>query len=236
MITVIIPAYNESARIAATVTASSSVAGVNRVIVVDDGSTDATSDEAKRAGADVVRLAENRGKAAAMEQGFHEAADSDQSVGAATTLVFLDADLESTAQYLGVLAAPVQSGEADMTVATLPKQSTSGGGRGFVVRLANDGIRQATGWNASQPLSGQRAVKTAAFRSALPLAPGWGVEVGMTIDLLNRGFRLLEVEVPFHHRVSGKDWRAQIHRGKQFLGVWRALRARGVGPRFPVPR
>ena len=239
MITVIIPAYNESARIAATVTAASSVAGVSRVIVVDDGSADTTTDEAQRAGAEVVRLADNRGKAAAMEQGFQAAvADDqpdDQPDDRANVLVFLDADLESTAKHLGTLVEPVQSGEADMTVATLPRQSTSGGGHGFVVRLAHDGIQQATGWEASQPLSGQRAVSAAAFRSALPLATGWGVEVGLTIDLLNRGFRLMEVEVPFHHRVSGKDWRAQVHRGRQFLGVWRALRARGVGPRFPLP-
>jgi len=236
VITVIIPAYNESARIAATVTAASSVAGVSRVIVVDDGSADTTSEEAQRAGAEVVRLADNRGKAAAMEQGFQAAVPSNQPDDRANVLVFLDADLESTAKHLGTLAEPVQSGEADMTVATLPKQSTSGGGHGFVVRLARDGIHQATGWQASQPLSGQRAVSPAAFRSALPLATGWGVEVGLTIDLLNRGFRLKEVEVPFHHRVSGKDWRAQVHRGRQFLGVWRALRARGVGPRFPLPR
>jgi len=236
VITVIIPAYNESSRIFATVTAAASVAGVGRVIVVDDGSTDTTSEEARRAGAEVVKLDDNRGKAAAMEQGFHRAAPGDQPDKHANVLVFLDADLESTAKHLGTLAAPVQVGEADMTVATLPRQSTSGGGHGFVVRLARDGIRQATGWEATQPLSGQRAVSATAFRSALPLATGWGVEVGLTIDLLNRGFHLLEVEIPFHHRVSGKDWRAQLHRGKQFLGVWRALRARGVGPRFPVPR
>lgn len=236
VITVIIPAYNESARIAATVTAAASVAGVNRVIVVDDGSTDTTSQVARDAGAEVVGLAENGGKAAAMEHGFQAVASDDGSVEQANVLVFLDADLESTARHLGQLAAPVLSDEADMTVATLPQQMTSGGGRGFVVRLAHDGIRQATGWGATQPLSGQRAVSAPAFRAALPLAAGWGVEVGMTIDLLNRGFRLMEVEVPFHHRVSGKDWRAQLHRGRQFLGVWRALRARGVGPRFPMPR
>jgi glycosyltransferase involved in cell wall biosynthesis len=236
VITVIIPAYNESARIEATVTAAASVAGVSRVIVVDDGSTDRTSQVARDSGAQVVGLTKNEGKAAAMEYGFQAATSGGGSDEQVNVLVFVDADLESTAKHLGTLAAPVLSGEADMTVATLPQQLTSGGGRGFVVRLAHDGIRQATGWAATQPLSGQRAVSASAFRAALPLAAGWGVEVGMTIDLLNRGFRLMEVEVPFHHRVSGKDWRAQLHRGRQFFGVWRALRARSVGPRFPVPR
>lgn len=71
--------------------------------------------------------------------------------------------------------------------------------------------------------------------AALPLAPGWGVEVGLTIDLLRQGYRIREVEVPLHHRVTGADWRAQLHRGRQWLDVARALATRGVLPR-PVDR
>ena len=233
MITVIIPAYNESLRIAATVTAALSATGVSRVVVVDDGSSDSTAEVAADAGAEVVRLTANQGKARAMQHGFNLASPT---TGNGDVVVFLDADLEGTAVHLAGLVAPVLSGEADMSIATLPQQATSGGGHGFVVRLARDGVLQATGWQAKQPLSGQRAITSEAFRSAMPLSPGWGVEVGLTIDVLGRGFRVLEVEVPFHHRVSGRDWRAQIHRGRQFWGVWRALRARGVGRMLPVPR
>ena len=62
----------------------------------------------------------------------------------------------------------------------------------------------------------------------MPLAPGWGVEMGLTLDVLGRGFRVLEVGVPFHHRVSGRDWRAQIRRGRQFW-VFRKLRPAALG-------
>ncbi|MDR1799681.1 MAG: glycosyltransferase, partial [Bifidobacteriaceae bacterium] len=68
-VAVVIPAKNESARIAATVRAALTIPGVDLVLVVDDGSGDATGAFAREAGAVVVRHSHNRGKAAAMETG-----------------------------------------------------------------------------------------------------------------------------------------------------------------------
>ena len=51
--------------------------GVSRVIVVDDGSSDSTAQVASDAGAEVVRLADNQGKARAMEHGFNLASPTD---------------------------------------------------------------------------------------------------------------------------------------------------------------
>ena len=90
-----------------------------------------------------------------------------------------------------------------MTIATLPPQKTAGGGRGFVVRLARKGIEDLTGFEAKQPLSGMRCLSRAAFDSATPLARGWGVEVGLTVDVLLAGLRVEEVPCELHHRVSG---------------------------------
>ena len=78
----------------------------------------------------------------------------------------------------------------------------------------------------AQPLNGQRCLTRAAFEAARPLAPGWGAETGMTIDLLRMGLRVTEVEVPMAHRATGGDWRAQLHRARQFAGVAWALAAR----------
>jgi glycosyltransferase involved in cell wall biosynthesis len=89
---------------------------------------------------------------------------------------------------------------------------------------------RATGWRAEQPLSGQRCLTRAAFDAALPLAPGFGVEVGLSIDLLRKGFRVLEVEVELQHRVTGTDWAAQWHRAVQWKAVAAALSRRGVVP------
>lgn len=223
----VIPAKNEAARIAATVAAASRISHVDLVVVVDDGSSDATQPIAQAAGAVVIRHPRNRGKAAAMESGAAEVERLDDRTGAPPrALLFVDADLEDTAIETAALAAPVLSGEADMTVAVLPPQRQSGGGHGFVVRLAREGIRKATGFVAAQPLSGMRCLTREAYEAARPLAAGWGVEVGLTIDVLRGGYRLQEVPCDLHHRVTGKDLQAQLHRAAQYRDVARALAVR----------
>jgi glycosyltransferase involved in cell wall biosynthesis len=219
---VVIPAKNEAARIAATVTAAAGLPGVDLVIVVDDGSTDATGRLAEQAGATVVRHSRNRGKAAAMTSG----ADTVAAAGnPGRLMLFLDADLEASASAAAPLIEPVASGAADMTIATLPPQRTAGGGHGFVVRLSRRGIARATGFTPVQPLSGQRCLTQPAFAAARPLAYGFGVETALTIDLLRAGFRVVEVECGLHHRVTGADWAGQVHRLRQFLHVGLALAA-----------
>lgn len=226
----IIAAKDEAARIAATLAAVHRIAGVDLVIVVDDGSSDATARIAEEAGAVVVSHPGNRGKAAAMATGARIAADLERRepsvTGRARELLFIDADLEDSAANLAVLLGPVVSGEADMTIAVLPPQKTSGGGHGFVVRLARNGIERHTGWTSSQPLSGMRCLSREAFEASLPLAGGWGVEVGLTVDVLRAGFRVLEVPCDLHHRVTGSDWSGQLHRARQYRDVWLALAGR----------
>ncbi len=232
----VIPAKNEETRIGATVRSAALIDGVDLVVVVDDGSTDRTSAVASDAGAVVIAHSRNRGKAAAMESGAAavgaiEARES--RTDRPRVLLFLDGDLEETAGEARPLVTPVLEGTADMTIAVLPAQRTAGGGRGLVVDLARSGVERATGWTPTQPLSGQRCLTRAAFEAALPLAAGFGVETGLTIDLLRQGYRVVEVEVPFHHRVTGTDWQAQLHRGRQYADVMRALVTRGVRPALP---
>ena len=68
-----------------------------------------------------------------------------------------------------------------------------------------------------------RCLTRAAFDAASPLARGWGVEVGLTVDVLRAGLRVVEVPCELHHRVSGRDWRGQLHRARQYRDVWLAL-------------
>lgn len=231
-VAVVIPAKDEADRIAATVASAREIPGAGLVVVVDDGSTDDTGRRARTAGAEVVRHPRNRGKAAAMQTGVDEVSRLEASRGLPrhAAVLFVDGDLEGTAVNTGVLAAPVLAGDADATIAVLPPQSSPGGGRGFVVRLARDGIARATGWQATQPLSGMRCLSRPAFDAVRPLARGWGVETGMTIDLLRAGFRVVEVPCELHHRVTGTDWRAQLHRAGQYRDVALALALRGALP------
>ena len=233
----VVPCKDEGERIAATVAAVASLPQVGRVVVVDDGSTDDTARVAEAAGAEVVRHPRNRGKAAALESGVRrvrelERADAVSEPGAAwpAALLFVDGDLQETATNLGVLTAAVLDGTADMTIATLPAQVRAGGGRGLVVGLSRRGIERLTGFRAIQPLSGMRCLSPAAFDAASPLARGWGVETALTVDVLRAGFTVLEVPCDLQHRVSGSDWRGQLHRAGQYRDVWLALVRRGWRP------
>jgi glucosyl-3-phosphoglycerate synthase len=230
----IIPAKDEEQRIAATVTAARDLPGVEIVIVCDDGSGDRTSAYAAGAGAIVVSHTRNRGKAAAVESavnglGVIEQRDKRPEAG---SLLLLDADLSESATNCAPLISPVVKGEADLTIAVLPAQLTSEGaapgGFGLVVNTARRGIAELTGWTAQAPLSGQRCITRRAFELASPLAAGWGLEVGMTIDVLRAGLTVVEIEIELRHRATGTDVGAQLHRAAQLRDVTRALAARGL--------
>lgn len=212
MTAVVIPARDEAERVAATVAAARAIPGVTVVVVVDDGSSDDTGTVAQDAGALVVKHGRNRGKAAALTSGAQAVQDD--------VLLFLDADLGETAAEGVKLLAALHG--ADCVIGTLPK-APDAGGHGFVVRLARDAIAKRTGFTPEQPLSGQRAIRRAAFEAVLPLAHGFGVETAMTIDLLRHGFRVVEVPTEMAHRASTNSVRGTWHRAKQYVHVRRAL-------------
>ncbi len=226
-VAVVIAARNEADRIQATAAAAAGLAGVGLVVVVDDGSKDATAAIARQAGAAVMRHQGNQGKGAAMETGAEAVRLIDQREhrDRPRHLLFLDGDLGDTAARAAPLIAPVIAGTADMTIAVFAA-TVKLGGHGLVVGLSGAGIRRATGWQPKQPLNGQRCLTRAAFEAARPLAHGWGVETALTIDLLRQGLRITEVEVDLAHRATGTGLRAQLHRTHQLADVARALAAR----------
>lgn len=233
-VAVVIPAKDEADRIAETIRAVRRIQGICVVIVVDDGSLDATARIAAAEGAEVVRHARNHGKADAMMSGLGRLKGLVR-VGRAepeTAVLFVDADLAASAEAVGDLVRPVARGEADLTIATLPRQATEGGGFGLVVGLATRGIEELTGWAPAQPLSGMRCLSPRAIAAATPFARGWGVEVGMTIDVLDAGLTVLEVPCELHHRVTGRDWRSQVHRAAQYRDVALALGVRRLRRRL----
>jgi hypothetical protein len=226
-VAVVIPAKDESRRIAATVRAARAIPRVDLVLVVDDGSEDSTQHVARDAGAVVVRHSHNRGKAAAMETGAAVVAMRDTPDRPPRLLLFIDGDLGESAVNTAPLVPPVLEGSADFSIALLPPQ-VGAGGRGIVVGAARRAIAAMTGWTPTQPLSGMRCLTREAFEAATPLARGWGVETGMTIDLLRQGFTAVEVPCDLRHRPSGSDLRGQLHRAAQYRDVQLAVNARRV--------
>jgi glucosyl-3-phosphoglycerate synthase len=234
LVACIVPAKDEQQRIGTTVTAARSLPHVDLVIVCDDGSSDQTGQYASAAGAIVVSHSRNRGKAAAVESAVNALGviESRDRRPVATALLLLDADLEESAANCAPLIGPVLSGRADLTIGILPAQRTAAGGDpggfGLVMTTAARGIGELTGWTPTAPLSGQRCLTRQAFELASPLAAGWGIEVGMTIDILRAGLKVEEIEIDLRHRATGTDLAGQLHRAKQLRDVTRALTARGL--------
>lgn len=226
-VSVVIPAYNEAAIIPVTVAALQRSGTFDEIVVIDDGSRDGTAATARRAGARVVRFAENRGKGAALNVGI-TAAHGD-------IVVLLDADLGESAAEADKLVAPVVRDEADLVIAAFP---TVGGRSGFglVQTMARLAVRTLAGLDVRSPLSGQRAIRRRVLDGIGALAGGFGVEVGLTIDAARAGYRVIEVPVAMEHRRTGRDLAGFLHRGRQFVHVAGALVPRFLRYRQRVRR
>lgn len=230
-IVAIVPAKDRADSIDATVTALLGLHEITSVVVVDDGSTDATGQTAmfaaRRASRSddvrVVRLARNAGKGSALQAGIDSAPD-------AAVFVLIDADLGATASAAASLLRPVLAGQADLVIGLPATAAGSRGGLGFVRSLSARGIRAACGFITTAPLSGQRAITAELLRS-LRIAPRFGVETAMTIDAVRVGARVVEVPIDFEHRHTGRTPRGFAHRASQGVDVARALWSRRVAAR-----
>lgn len=218
---VLIPAYQEAERIAATVAAARALPGVTRVLVVDDGSTDGTAELAERAGAEVLRMPRNGGKGAAMRAGLAACPGDDDDI-----FLLLDADLGETAAQADRLLEPVLAGEADLSIARFPRAGKAG--FGLVKGLARMGTWLLTRRVLQAPISGQRACRRWVLEAA-PLADGYGIEVAMNIAAGDAGARIVEVPVEMTHAATGRDFAGFKHRGRQFAHIFAALAAAGFG-------
>jgi glycosyltransferase involved in cell wall biosynthesis len=218
----IVPARDESGRAGATVAALRRIPEVDEVVLVDDGSRDGTGSEALAAGATVLRVPGGAGKGRALEGALRR-------LPAADVWLLADADLAGTAARLDAVLAPVLAGEADLAIATFPPGQ--GGGFGIVKRLARGAIRLLSGFEASEPLSGQRAVTSSALDRCRPLARGFGIETAMTIDAVRRGLRVVEVPAALAHRPTGRDARGFAHRARQGVEIAAAVLPRALGLR-----
>lgn len=167
---VIIPAYNEGARIGRVISAALGAKLVSEVIVVSDGSTDNTADVARSLGVRVVELARNRGKGGAMKAGL--------AATSAEVVAFIDADLVGlTPDHVDELIRPVVSGEADATLGVFA------GGRSSTT-LAQ---------RLTPGLSGQRAVRAVLLRDVPMEDARFGVEVMLNRHLASCGARVKRV-------------------------------------------
>jgi glycosyltransferase involved in cell wall biosynthesis len=220
---VIVAAHNEADRIHATLAALAAAFPAARLWVADDGSHDTTAEIARQAGARVVRSERVIGKGGVVTAASRAALaldlPSEEGVGGAPrgdrAFVLCDGDLAGSAGQLGALAEIVLRGEADLVVAVFARRV--GGGVGLALGFARWAIRSRCGFQARAPISGQRALSERTLEHVLPFAAGYGMEIGMTIDAVRAGDRVLELELDLAHRASGRSLAGFLHRARQLV-------------------
>jgi glycosyltransferase involved in cell wall biosynthesis len=221
---VIVAARNEADRIATTVSALRRAFPGAAIWVADDASEDGTAEVAMSAGAKVVSRGRPHGKGANVTA-TAEAALSEAEPPAFVLLC--DGDLGDSAAHLVPLVEAVERGDCDLAVAAFANRV--GGGFGLALGFAHWAIRRLCGFDATAPISGQRALCAEVLRAGLPFASGYGMEIGMTVDVVRAGYRVSEYELDLHHRATGRSFAGFLHRGKQLADFVAAYRARAQG-------
>lgn len=244
-LSVVVPAYNEAERLPATLDVLEAyLATTSRaeIVVVDDGSSDATAAivEARppsgvRVGC--VRLEANRGKGRAVVAGV--AASRGQ------VIAFIDADLPYTLANLDEAVRLVASGDADVALGARDLAASSYdpsyplarqvAGRSYAAL-----VRLALGLPFGDTQCGLKSFARAAARALFPLLTieGYGFDVELVYLACTRGHRIARFPVTLSHR---HESRVRLVRDslRMFGDLWRVRRndARGVyGPRHTVRR
>ena len=202
-ILVIIPAYNEAENIRGVILSVKKEVPHADVIVINDGSSDATSQVAKGLGVRVVDLPYNMGIGAAMQTGYIYAAVNGYDIA-----VQVDGDGQHPPDQIQKVISPVIEGKADIAIGSrflgegeyVPSLARSVGIKTFSLMLS-----LITGQKVTDPTSGFRAVNKDVIKFFARNYPEDYPEVEAVVLLHKAGFRIMEAPVRMEARVWGKS-------------------------------
>ena len=196
---VVIPAYNEQGRIEQVVRGAKKFA--HEVIVVDDGSSDETSNVAAGAGATVVRHAHNRGKGESLRTGFSYA-----RARGYRTVIAMDADCQHDAEEIPKLLTAFERSHADVIIGSRMRQPTGMPlSRQFTNRLMSAILSILVKKTCSDTQSGFRVIDLTRM-DALPLkARRFDWESEFFIRAVRAGMSVREVEIRSIYSVESQS-------------------------------
>lgn len=219
-LSILMPVFNEEATVLAAiedVLSAKLPIAAREVIVVDDGSTDATArilEEAKLPpSVSIVHHGRNRGKGAAIRTALEAATGEYAAV--------LDADLEYRADDLADLLAPLIAGEANVVFGTRAWSSHSAFSFWYV--MGNKAVTFATNllydcW-ISDVMTCHKVMRTDLFRR-LPLRErGFGIEPEIAARVLRAGERIYEVPVSYRARSRADGKKLEAFDGVRVLAT-----------------
>jgi glycosyltransferase involved in cell wall biosynthesis len=208
MILAAIPALNEETAIGSVVLRAKR--HVDTVIVIDDGSTDATSKIAKLAGAEVIRHDYNQGKGEALRQAFLRAKELNADI-----LVCLDGDGQHNPDEIPRLLIPINKGDADMVIGSrfldihsdIPKYRRAG------QKVLNGLTNSVTATKVTDSQSGFRAFSKKAIETISLEEKGIGIESYMQRAADDSGLRIAEVPITCRYDIEHVSKMGSVRHG-----------------------
>lgn len=200
-VAVIIPCYNESVTIAKVVADFRSALPGAPIYVYDNNSSDETAKLAKESGA-IVRHEPRQGKGNVVRQMFRDI-DAD-------CYLMVDGDDTYPAEAAAALAAPILSGEADMTVGDRLSNGTYAeqnkrAFHGFGNDLVRTMIRWIYGYSFDDVMTGYRAMSRPFVKTFPVLSEGFQIETELSIHAVDRRWRIADVPIDYRDRPEGSE-------------------------------
>ena len=214
-ISVILPAYNEEITIGSMVHLSRLYA--DKVIVVDDGSSDRTAEIARKAGAEVIVHKVNKGKGRALKTGFETAVFLGADI-----IVTMDSDGQHNPAEIPKLVAPIIEGKAEMVNGSRYLNHTDKN-TPLYRRIGQIVLDKFTNINSGLKItdsqSGFRAFAASTIENFRFNAQGMAIESEMLTDAGKAGFRIKEVGIGVRYDVDGSTKKPVYHGLEVLLAI-----------------
>jgi len=208
-VTVVVPAFNEEQSVGALVTRLRASGPWHEVIVVDDGSTDATAERARAAGATVVRHPYNKGNGAAVKSGIRTATGE--------FVLIIDGDGQHKAADAQRIIASL--GEYDLVIGARSSRTQATSARLVGNSALNWLASYMTGRRVPDLTSGFRGARTACLREFLHLLPnGFSTPTTTTLAFIKAGYNVTFEPIDAETRV-GKSKIKLARDGVKFLMI-----------------
>jgi glycosyltransferase involved in cell wall biosynthesis len=209
LISIVLPAKNEAAALAALLPRLRAAQPDAEIIVVNDGSSDDTVKVCADAGVRFVTQPYSMGNGAAIKRGAREASGE--------VIVFMDADGQHDPACIPQLLARLGEGY-DMAVGARGRDGQANAGRGLANALYNRLASWMTGHDVLDLTSGFRAVRADRFREFLHLLPnGFSYPTTSTMAFFRSAYPVAYVPVPVAKRVGTSSHIRPLKDGIRFL-------------------
>ena len=193
----IIPAYNEEKALADVI--GKTLEHVDEVIVVDDGSSDKTSEVAIEAGARVIKHSVNLGKGEALKSGF-------KAIGDDSIIITIDGDGQHNPSEIPDLVRPIIEDGADLVNGSRymngPEENTPAYRR-VGQKVLDIATNISAGTKVTDSQSGFRAFSSKSKNVFRFKDTGFGIESEMLVDASEAGLKIVEVPITVRYDLDG---------------------------------